>query len=88
MKLKRIIVGAILTTICISQFYFLLFNKPVYAEDNVAQNNNDTKYHYKQLTELSKSIYNGMCDMYIQGILKTGTEKRRKSKPRSIPSKT
>ena len=74
MKLKRIIVVVILTTICISQFYFLSFNKSVYAEDNVEQNNNDTKYHYNQLTELAKSIYNGMYDMYTQGVLKTGTQ--------------
>ena len=74
MKLKRIIIVILLTTICISQFYFISFNKSVYAEDNVTTNNNDTKYHYKQLTDLSKSIYNGMYDMYVKGILKTGKQ--------------
>lgn len=74
MKLKRIITVILLATIFISQFYFISFNKSVYAEDNVAQNNNDTKYHYKQLTDLSKSIYDGMYDMYVKGILKTGTQ--------------
>ncbi len=77
MKLKKLITIILLIILLVAQFSFLQFNNYVYAVDNnetTEQNSNETKYHYAQLTEEGKKIYNGIYDMYIQGILKTGTQ--------------
>ncbi len=72
MKLKKTIAVIVLMIVCITQFSFIQFNNFVYATE--AQNIENTKFHYQQLNETAKKVYNGIYDMYIQGILKTGTE--------------
>lgn len=70
MKFKKLITGMLLIVIFMAQISIIPFNNFVYAEE--AQNN--TKFHYQQLDEVAKKIYHGICDMYEQGIMKTGTE--------------
>lgn len=72
MKLKKLIAGMLLIIFFVSQVSFIPLNSFVYAKDSVTENVNN--FHYKQLTETAKSIYNGIYDMYVQGILKTGTQ--------------
>ena len=72
MKLKKIIAGLILTIFFISQVSFIPAINFVYAEET--QTSNEGKFHYDQLTESAKSIYNGIYNMYVTGILKTGTQ--------------
>lgn len=72
MKLKRIIAGIILTIIFISQVSFVPANSFVYAENSLTAN--EGKFHYDQLTETAKKIYNGIYQMYVKGDLKTGTQ--------------
>ncbi len=72
MKLKKMIAGIILTIIFISQVSFIPVNSFVYAQDTVTES--EGKFHYQQLTETAKSIYNGIYNMYVKGILKTGTQ--------------
>ncbi len=77
MKLKKLIIIILLVVIFTAQFSFIQINNSVYAidtENTTTQNLNETKYHYAQLTEEGKKIYNGIYEMYIQGILKTGTQ--------------
>lgn len=71
MKLKRIIAGILLSVIFIAQISIIPFNNFVYAED--AEGPNASKFHYQQLNDVAKNVYNGIYDMYVQGILKTGT---------------
>ncbi|MCI8309464.1 MAG: hypothetical protein HFJ45_04590 [Clostridia bacterium] len=70
MKFKKLIIGMLLIVILISQLSFISFNNYVYAQESNDLNNQ--KFHYEQLNDLSKKVYNGIYDMYIQGILKTG----------------
>ena len=70
--MKKILAGVLLLALLISQLSFIQFNNFVYAEDT--ENQNNTKYHYQQLNDVAKDIYNGIYDMYIQGILQTGTQ--------------
>lgn len=72
MKLKKIIAGLILTIFFISQVSFIPAINFVYAEET--QTSNEGKFHYDQLTESAKSIYNGIYNMYVTGVLKTGTQ--------------
>lgn len=77
MKLKKLITIILLIILLVTQISFIQFNNNVYAvdtENTTAQKLNETKYHYAQLTEEGKKIYNGIYDMYSQGILKTGTQ--------------
>ena len=72
MKLKKVIAIILALTILILQLNFIQFNF-VYAESTTA-NQISTNFHYNQLTQEGKSIYNAMYDMYEKGILKTGTQ--------------
>lgn len=72
MKIKKIIIGMLLITIFMTQINIIPFNNCVYAKE--IQNVNSTKFHYQQLNEVAKRVYEGMYEMYVQGILKTGTE--------------
>ncbi len=72
MKFKKLITGMLLIVIFMAQISIIPFNNFVYAQD--AENENNGKFHYDQLDELAKKIYNGICEMYKQGILETGTE--------------
>lgn len=72
MKIKKIIIGMLLITIFMTQINIIPFSNCVYAEGT--QNVNSTKFHYQQLNEVAKRVYEGIYEMYVQGILKTGTE--------------
>ncbi len=69
MKFKKLITGMLLIVIFMAQISIIPFNNFVYAQDA-----NNGKFHYDQLDEVAKKIYNGICEMYEQGILETGTE--------------
>lgn len=73
MKLKKLITGMLLILILVAQIAIIPFNNLVYAQET--ENVNNTKFHYQQLDDLAKNVYNGIYDMYVQGILKTGTGK-------------
>ncbi len=70
MKVKKLITGMLLIAIFITQINIIPFNNSVYAQET----ENNEKFHYQQLDNTAKKIYNGICEMYEQGILKTGTE--------------
>ena len=70
MKFKKLITGMLLVVIFMTQISIIPFNNFVYAED--VQDN--TKFHYKQLDDVAKKVYDGIYEMYKQGIMKSGTE--------------
>lgn len=72
MKIKKIISGILLITIFMTQINIVPFNNFVYAKEE--QNVNSTKFHYQQLDEVAKRVYEGIYEMYVQGVLKTGIE--------------
>lgn len=75
MRPKRIISGMLLAMILLAQVSMIPFNKLVYAEANTAkEEQKNQKFHYNQLTDIAKSIYNAIEKMYRDGILKTGSE--------------
>lgn len=71
MKMKKIISVFLLMVLFMSQFSFIRFDNYVYAADNQTV---DTKFHYNQLTNEAKKIYNALHTMYVNGILKTGSQ--------------
>lgn len=68
MKLKKLTVIALLIVLFVSQITWITFNNYSNAAENVG------KFHYDQLEPEGKVIYDAMYNMYIQGILKTGTQ--------------
>ncbi len=68
MKLKKVTVILLLIIFLVSQISWIAFNNFSYATENVG------KFHYDQLDSESKVIYDAIYNMYIQGILKTGTQ--------------
>lgn len=72
MKLKKIITSMLIIAILIAQISVIPFSNFVYAEET--ENPNSAKFHYNQLDNISKRVYDGIYEMYMQGILKTGTE--------------
>jgi len=68
MKSKKIIVGLLIFVILAIQISVIQFGSKVYASESV----NNGKYHYDQLTDIAKVIYDGIYKMYTEGILKTG----------------
>ena len=74
MKLKKLITAMLVVVIFTLQFSFVQFNNKVYASQQEAESQNSEKFHYKQLTQEAKNIYNAMYEMYQEGILKTGTQ--------------
>ncbi len=72
MKFKKLIAGTILFVIFMAQISILPFNNFVFAQE--VQNPNSGKFHYQQLNEVAKKVYDGIFDMYNQGILETGVE--------------
>ena len=73
MKVKKLITGMLLIAIFITQINIIPFNNYVYAQETESITNNE-KFHYQQLDNTAKKIYDGICEMYEQGILKTGIE--------------
>ena len=72
MKVKKLITRMLLIAIFMTQINIIPFSNFVYAQET--ENSNDFKFHYQQLDGTAKKIYNGIYEMYEQGILKTGTE--------------
>ena len=72
MKVKKIITGMLLIAIFMTQINIIPFSDFVYAQ--ATENVNSTKFHYQQLNDIAKKVYDGIYEMYEQGILKTGTE--------------
>ncbi len=74
MKLKKLLVIFLLTVLLVSQFSWLSisnFSYAIEALDNTQVNGN---FHYEQLEPDAKKIYEGIYNMYVQGILETGTQ--------------
>ena len=71
MKMKKIISVFLLVVLFMSQFSFIRIDNHVYAAEN---QNVDAKFHYNQLTDEAKKIYNALHTMYVNGILKTGSQ--------------
>ena len=75
MKLKKITVAVVLLiTIIIAQFSFIQLTSFVTAANETANLEDAKKFHYNQLGEISKRIYQALVKMKDNGILKTGTE--------------
>ena len=72
MKLKKLLIVVLLIVLLMSQFSFIQFNNFAYA--NTGNSQKAVKFHYDQLDDTSKRIYDGMVAMENSGILKTGTE--------------
>lgn len=68
MKLKKAIVICLLIAFFVSQITWITFTNSSYATENVGN------FHYDQLEPEGKLIYDAIYNMYIQGILKTGTQ--------------
>ncbi len=72
MKVKKIITRMLLIAIFMTQINIIPFGNFVYAQET--EDTNSSRFHYQQLDNTAKKIYNGICEMYEQGILKTGTD--------------
>ncbi len=70
MKCKKLITIFILTVLLAAQFGWLNFGPKVYAIGEKTEGN----FHYDQLNEEAKKIYQAMHHMYTEGILQTGTQ--------------
>ncbi len=68
MKRKKMVV------IFMTALFMLLFCLSGISGGVKAENKNNYQYFGSQLPSSAKKIYDGMCDMYRQGIFKTGTE--------------
>ena len=68
MKRKKMVV------IFMTALFVLLFCLSGISGGVKAENKNNYQYFGSQLPSSAKKIYDGMCDMYRQGIFKTGTE--------------
>lgn len=66
MKLKKLIIFCLLIAFIVSQISWITLNNSSYATENIG------KFHYDQLEEMSKIIYDAIYNMYVQDILKTG----------------
>lgn len=75
MNLKKLITIMLVIVILLLQFSFIEFNNFVYANEQKKENVNSEKYHYKQLTQEAKNMYDAIYEMYVSGMLKTGTRK-------------
>ena len=70
MKLKKLVIIFLLIALFVSQISWITLSDFVYAEEN--QENG--KFHYNQLDDTSKIIYNALVEMHNKGILKTGNQ--------------
>lgn len=75
MNLKKLITIMLVIVILLLQFSFIEFNNFVYANNEEVKSPNSEKYHYKQLTQEAKNMYDAIYEMYVSGMLKTGTRK-------------
>lgn len=72
MKKQRLIAGIMLIVMILLQFGFVQYVEA--TEGNTSEDINSSKFHYKQLSDNAKKIYNVMYTMYINNQLKTGTQ--------------
>ncbi len=70
MKLKKLIVVFLLIALFVSQISWITLSGFVYG----AENNGEGRFHYDQLNDASKVIYNALVDMYNDGILQKGNQ--------------
>ena len=61
MKVKKLITGMLLIAIFITQINIIPFTNFVYAQDT--ENVNNTKFHYQQLNDTAKKIYDGIYEI-------------------------
>lgn len=74
MKLKKIIAIILLAIMLVAQFSFIQLSNFIYAAEEQENAELTGKFHYDQLTTISKKIYAGLVAMKNNGILKTGTQ--------------
>ncbi|MCI8277693.1 MAG: hypothetical protein HFJ46_07315, partial [Clostridia bacterium] len=74
MKLKKLLVIFLLTVLLVSQFSWLSINNFSYAIEALDNTQVNGNFHYEQLEPDAKKIYEGIYNMYVQGILETGTQ--------------
>jgi len=70
MKLKKMTVILLLTALLLAQFSWLSLGNFTYATESQMSG----KFHYEQLGEDAKKIYQAMYNMYENGIFKTGSQ--------------
>lgn len=70
MKLKKMTVILLLTALLLAQFSWLSLGNFTYATESQMSG----KFHYEQLGEEAKKIYQAMYNMYENGIFKTGSQ--------------
>ncbi|HBA62414.1 MAG TPA: hypothetical protein DCZ20_00995 [Lachnospiraceae bacterium] len=71
MKRKKILAVVLSTVLVLSLLGVIPTESVVFAQEDVSENRN--RFHYEQLSETGKSVYDGIYKMYEQDILKTGT---------------
>lgn len=72
MSMKKLLTVVLSASLVLSLPVFIPTEYVVSAQENVSENIN--RFHYEQLSEVGKSVYDGIYKMYEQDILKTGTE--------------
>ncbi len=70
MKLKKLTVILLLTALLLAQFSWLSLGNFAYGVESQMSG----KFHYEQLGEEAKKIYQAMYNMYENGIFKTGSQ--------------
>lgn len=75
MVMKKVIAGTLAAIMCLSATAVLPTSQVVYAETNSTTVSSCVgNFHYDQLDATAKAIYDGIYQMYEQGLLKTGTQ--------------
>lgn len=69
MVLKKLLAGALSLAVCLSSLGFASTGVPVYAKEKSVG-----AFHYEQLDDTAKQVYDGIYAMYERGLLKTGTQ--------------
>lgn len=73
-KVKRVLSAILTLVMVLSLTNVVAAEKFVHAaETEAAGAEAENRFHYSQLTEDGKAVYNGIYQMYTQGLLKTGT---------------
>lgn len=77
MKFKKAIVIFLLAVLLVTQLAWISTSNVVYAtgSQTMARAQVNGGFHYEQLSNEAKKIYQAIYNMYTEGILKTGTRK-------------
>lgn len=70
MRLKKIIAGVLAAIMCVSPISATAADTSLVF----ASIDSHTQFHYEQLDDTAKSVYDGIYAMYESGLLKTGTQ--------------